>query len=459
MDLLIDSHAHLTDKAFAPDLLDVLERAALAGVDRVVTVSESLDDAERVRQLACRYDMLVATAGVHPHRADSWSRQNAQQLESLLRSAVFAAVGETGLDWHYASSSRENQKSALREQIRLAKDFLLPIVLHCRDAYEDLIEILSAEAPLPAGGVAHCFCGTANDARRLLALGLYVGIGGVVTFHKADHLRQIVSEVIPLDRLLLETDSPYLAPEPMRSRRNEPAFVGHVAEAIARAKSADLATVAHHSRQNAAKLFRLGPEIPPSTIAYVLRNSLYLNITNRCTNDCVFCVRTRTCGLGDHNLRLERDPSPAEIIAAIGENPDSYDEVVFCGFGEPTFRLETILWVGRWLKSKGVRRVRLNTNGHGNAIHGRSIIGELATVVDALSVSLNAPTSAEYARLCRPSDMQRFNFDEVCRFIHQAQLAIGEVVATAVAYPGVDIEACRELAENHLGVRFRRRAY
>jgi len=459
MRLLIDSHAHLTDKTFQNDLDAVLERAALAGVDRIVTVAETLDDAEQIRGLAQRHEMLAATAGVHPHRADGWSGESAERLATFIASGKFVAIGEIGLDFHYNFSTRENQQRAFREQLRLAGSVGLPVIIHCREAYDELIETLAVETPLPAGGVVHCFGGRADHARRLVEMGFHIGITGVVTFRKAPGLRQVVADAVPLERLLIETDSPYLAPEPMRGRRNEPAFVRHVAEAIAPLKSADVSEVARRTRLNALALFRLGAEIPASSIVYVLRNALYLNITNRCTNDCVFCVRQHACGLCGHDLRLAREPSPAEIIAAIGDNPTAYDEVVFCGFGEPTFRLDAVLWVGRWLKSKGVRRVRLNTNGHGNAIHGRSIVGDLATVVDAVSVSLNASTAADYERLCRPSDPSRFNFEEVCRFVVEAKAAVGEVSATAVSYPGVDVAACRELAEKRLGVRFRCRAY
>ena len=458
MDLLIDSHAHLTDAAFAPDLEAVLERAALAGVDRIVTVSETLDDAEAVQALADRYEMLAPTAGVHPHRADSWSDETAARLASLAASGRFCAVGETGLDYHYTFSTRDNQRRAFREQIRLARASRLPIIVHARESYGDLIEMLGAEPPLPAGGVVHCFSGTADDARRLVSMGFHIGIGGVATFRKADALRQIVADAVPADRLLLETDAPYLAPEPMRGKRNEPAFVARVAEAVARIKSADAGAMAAQTRRNAMALFGLGPEIPSARIAYVLGNALYLNVTNRCTNDCEFCVRTRACGLCGYDLRLEREPSAAEILAAVGDRPEAYDEVVFCGFGEPTLRLQAILWVGKWLKAKGVRRVRLNTNGHGSAIHGRSIVADLASVVDAVSVSLNAATLAEYARLSRPAEA-RYGLDAVCRFIADAKEKIGEVVATAVDCPGADVEACRALAEVRLGVPFRLRPY
>ncbi|MCX8035677.1 MAG: YchF/TatD family DNA exonuclease [Candidatus Sumerlaeia bacterium] len=468
--LLIDSHAHLTDKAFAEDLDAVLDRAAFAGVERIVTIAESLDDSRAVQALVQADEMLAATAGVHPHRADSWSDTTAEAIAALAGAGSIVAVGETGLDYHYNFSTRENQQRAFRGQITLAKSVGFPLVIHCREAFADLAAILADHLPLPAGGVLHCFSGTADDARRFLDMGLHLGIGGPVTFRKADRLRQIVAEVLPLDRLLLETDAPYLAPEPMRGHPNEPAYVVRVAETIARVLSGDVSPdeVAAATRRNAMRLFRLGPDIPPDSIAYPLRNALYINLTNRCTNDCIFCARTHECSLAGYDLRLPREPSAGEVIAALAEKlgiaaagegkPSAhFDEVVFCGYGEPTLRLPTLLRVGRWLKSRGVRRIRLNTNGHGNVIHGRSIVRELASVLDAVSVSLNAANAADYARLCRPAEA-RFCFEAVCQFIAEAKTAIAEVAASAVAFPGVDMDACRRFAGETLGVRFRPRA-
>jgi len=458
MDLLIDSHAHLADPAFSDDLDEVVERAELSGISHVVGVAETIEDAEKTARLAERYDLLAPTIGIHPHRASAWSEQTAARLASLAKGGRLVAIGEIGLDYHYDFSPRESQRRAFREQLRLAKQVALPVIIHCREAFEDLAEILEDEAPLPRGGVLHCFSGTAEQARRIQDLGLHIGIGGMVTFRKQDDLRRVVAEAISLDRLLVETDSPYLAPEPRRGRRNEPAYVRYTAEKIAELRGIEPARLAQQTRRNAMDLFGLGPEIEPASIAYVLRDSLYLNITNRCTNNCVFCARTGDCRIGSYSLRLPREPTVAEIIAAVGEHPEKYAEVVFCGFGEPTLRLDVLLKVGKWLKSKGVRRVRLNTNGHGNAVHGRSIVEDLASVVDAVSVSLNAPDPEKYARLCRPED-KRFGLEEVCRFIGEAKSHFGEVVASAVAYPGVDMEECRALAENRLGVSFRRREY
>jgi TatD DNase family protein len=437
----------------------VVERAARAGIDRIISVAESLEDAARAATLAGRFSMVVSTAGVHPHKADDWSETSADRLGGLVEKVRPVAIGEIGIDYHYDFATRDNQHRAFRRQLAVAKSLHLPVIVHCREAYDTLIEILAAEGPLPAGGVIHCFCGNSAQARGLLDMGFHIGMGGMVTFRKADDLRRIVADAIPPDRLLLETDCPYLAPEPKRGRRNEPAYVRYVAEAVARTRQTDLAAVAGQTRRNTMALFGLGPELAPESIAYVLGNSLYLNLTNRCTNDCIFCARAAgEFPLAGYDLRLAREPSPAEIIAAIGQDATDYDEVVFCGYGEPTLRLQTILWVGRWLKEKGIKRIRLNTNGHGNAIHGRSIVADLAGVVDAVSVSLNAASAAEYDRLCRPVDSQ-YDFDEVCRFIPEAKSAFPEVVATAVAYPGVNMEACRRLAEDNLGVRFRHRLY
>ena len=257
MNLLIDSHAHLTDEAFAADLGEVLDRAASAGIERVVTIAETLEDASRAAALAHRWEMVVATAGVHPHKASLWHDASAPALAALLDSGDFVAVGEIGLDFHYNFSRPDQQRRAFREQLAIAREHNRPVVLHCREAYGDLLAILEEFAPLPAGVVVHCFSGTMEDARRVIELGLHIGVTGVVTFKKADGLRRIVAEAVPLNRLLIETDCPYLAPEPYRGKRNEPAFVRHVAEKIAEVLSMPVAEVAAATRRNALALFRL----------------------------------------------------------------------------------------------------------------------------------------------------------------------------------------------------------
>lgn len=191
-------------------------------------------------------------------------------------------------------------------------------------------------------------------------------------------------------------------------------------------------------------------------IAYRLRDTLYLNLTNRCTNDCTFCLRRTRQGVGGQNLWLTADPEPDEVLAAIGD-PRPFREVVCCGFGEPLLRLEVLKSVAAALKERypGVR-VRIDTNGLANLIHGRNVVPELKGLVDALSISLNAPTAEDYARLCRPS--VEGAFAGLLDFVREALKTIPEVTLTAVAVPGVDLEACRRLAEG-LGARFRVRQF
>jgi TatD DNase family protein len=188
------------------------------------------------------------------------------------------------------------------------------------------------------------------------------------------------------------------------------------------------------------------------TIAYKIRNTLYLNLTNRCTARCTFCHRLHDPTVKGYNLRLEAEPSAKELIQEVGD-PTGYGEVVFCGYGEPTLRLEVIKEVARAVKAKG-GRVRLNTNGHGNLIHERNILPELAGLVDAVSVSLNAENTEKYLVICRPAYGPR-TYDAVLAFILEAKQFIPEVTVSIVRLPTIDIHACERIAHEVLGVKFR----
>ena len=189
-------------------------------------------------------------------------------------------------------------------------------------------------------------------------------------------------------------------------------------------------------------------------IAYRIRDALYLNLTNRCTNQCCFCVRQRDPYVKGHNLSLDHEPSAREIITAVGD-PSLYNEIVFCGYGEPLLRLETVREVARWLKERHAR-VRVNTNGQASLFHERDVVAELSGLVDEYSVSLNASNRDEYNRLCLPQNPGAW--DAMLEFIRRARESSADVSVTAVAMPGVDMEGCQALARD-LGVPFRSRAY
>ncbi|MGE5818765.1 MAG: TatD family nuclease-associated radical SAM protein, partial [Deltaproteobacteria bacterium] len=255
--------------------------------------------------------------------------------------------------------------------------------------------------------------------------------------------------------LLIETDAPYLAPQPLRGKRNEPAFVRHTAEMIAQIKGLTFDDVSRITSFNAMQLFGIGTVPDRGQITYPIRNSLYLNITNRCTAACTFCVRYNTDFVKGHNLRLTEEPTADAVIAEIGD-PTRYAEIVFCGYGEPLLRLDVIKAVAAEVKRrKG--KVRIDTNGHANLIYKRNVLPELAGLVDAVSVSLNAQNAEVYEKLTQPK-FGPMTYDAVKEFIREAKKYIPEVTATVVSAPGVDIEACRKIAEG-LGAKFRVREY
>jgi TatD DNase family protein len=253
---LADTHCHLTDRTFARDLDDVIARACAAGVTHIVAVGGGgpIEASEAAAELAGRFPFIRATAGIHPHDASSYDDAIEARIVALLEAGRVVAVGETGLDYYYDHSPREAQRSALARHIALARKHRVPIVLHCRDAEGDLRDVLTSETAGPIDGVVHCFTGTYEDARWYLDAGLAVSFTGILTFKKAEELREVARR-IPLDRMLLETDAPYLAPVPYRGKRNEPAYVAHIAKVVAELHATTLEVVAATTGAAAERLF------------------------------------------------------------------------------------------------------------------------------------------------------------------------------------------------------------
>ena len=286
-------------------------------------------------------------------------------------------------------------------------------------------------------------------AGKGMAMGFSIAIAGPVTFRNAKRLKEI-ARAIPDDYLLIETDAPYLTPEPLRGKRNEPSFLVHTAKAVAELRGVSLEDISRITTLNARRLFNIDHLPQKSEITYQIRDSLYLNITNRCTNKCSFCIRFHSDYVKGHNLRLSKEPDEGEIKDAIGD-PSQYKEVVFCGYGEPLLRLDLIRNVAAWIKERG-GRVRINTNGHGNLIHERNILPELKGIVDSISISLDAHDEQTYDRICRPAFKNAFK--GTLDFISEAKKYIPSVQITVVTLEGIDIEKCRNIAEE-LGVGFR----
>jgi TatD DNase family protein len=255
---LIDSHAHVDGAEFDGDRDEVLARARAAGVRRIITVGTgpSLERIARAPALAAREPDVFATVGVHPHDAARLEPSWWPELERLARLPRVVAVGETGLDYHYDHSPRDVQKQAFRAHVGLARRVGKPVVCHVRDAHADTVAILADEGAAEIGGVIHCFTGAPDDARAYVAAGFHVSFSGIFTFKTAEAIRAAAREV-PLDRILVETDCPYLAPVPLRGKRNEPAFLTHTAAAVAREKGVSPEELAAATTANTSRLFRL----------------------------------------------------------------------------------------------------------------------------------------------------------------------------------------------------------
>lgn len=251
--MLVDTHAHLNFPQFDADREAVIRTAREAGVGRIVNVGTTLEVSRRAVDLAAEYEGVYATAGFHPHDVAGADGAGLRGLAGLVKAAQVVAVGETGLDFYRDYAPREVQERAFCWHIRLARETGLPLVVHSRGAEDRVLDLLEAEGGGEVGGVLHCFGGDGAQAGRGADLGFYLGFGGTVTYKKSSALP--VALGVPADRLLLETDCPYLAPVPRRGRRNEPAYVRYVAEFLAAQAGEPLQALAERTTANAARLF------------------------------------------------------------------------------------------------------------------------------------------------------------------------------------------------------------
>jgi len=267
--IVIDSHCHIDGEQFDEDRDDVVQRARDAGVAAMLNVGTGdprTDDFRRAVAVAEKYDNVYAAVGVHPHDAKLYDDAAEEHLIDLAKSEKVIAWGEIGLDYYYDHSPREVQRDVFRRQIRTARDLGLPIIVHSREADDDTVRILTEECSGIAdsgelrtengfhGGIMHCFGGTPEMAKALMSIGFLISFAGNVTFKKAENLRDS-ARVVPLDRLLIETDCPFLTPVPFRGKRNEPAFVVHTAAFLADFYGVDLSTIANATTRNFVEFF------------------------------------------------------------------------------------------------------------------------------------------------------------------------------------------------------------
>ena len=452
---LIDSHAHIYGKEYLPDFAEMMNRAKEAGVGTIIAVGADLESSREACALAEAHENIYCSVGIHPHDADRVTEKCYELVrEMALNNPKVVAIGEIGLDFFRDRSSRIAQEEVFRRFIRMARELSLPLIIHDRDAHDRILAIMKEERAGEAGGVLHCFSGDLAMAHECIEMGFKISIPGTITYPSNEALREVVRGV-KIEQLLVETDSPYLTPAPHRGKRNEPAYVRLAAEKIAQLKGLSPEDVGRITSFNTRRLFRIEQPEQQGAIAYKIRNSLYLNITNRCSNSCTFCPKFDDFAVKGHELKLSHEPNFAEVMAAVDAAAD-FVEVVFCGYGEPLIRLDLVKEVAAELKRRGLK-VRINTDGQANLVHGRNILPELAGLVDSLSVSLNASSPRDYQRLCN-TPFGAAGFTGVCDFLREAPKHVPQVTASAVALPKLDVEKVRDLAQA-LGVEFREREY
>jgi TatD DNase family protein len=253
--MFFDTHCHLDVHEFDVDRVAVFERAAAAQVTRILNPAYDIESSHRALVLAQQYDQVVAAVGIHPDNLADLSEESLVQLQMLAIQPKVVAIGEIGLDYHWNTFSHEIQRVGFVRQLNMAQELDLPVIIHCRDAYDDMLDILSTVRP-QVGLLLHSFAGDTTQAERALLLGCMFGIGGPVTYKNAEELRRVVAQA-PLERIVLETDAPYLSPHPYRGKRNEPGFLALTADRVAALHNISLQEVARTTTTNAIRFFRL----------------------------------------------------------------------------------------------------------------------------------------------------------------------------------------------------------
>lgn len=420
-------------------LEEVLESARKAGTGWIVVPGIDRETSSQAVSIAGRHGLLSAV-GIHP--AEAGNPGSFEEIERLAFEPGVCAIGETGLELRPGSPPLDVQRELLSMHAGLASDLDLPLICHSRGAEAETVEALGALNP--PGSVLHCYTGPAGPALEAASRGWFIGFSGAVTFRRNDPLRRTLA-ALPRNSVLVETDSPFMSPEPVRGRTCEPAFVTHTARAVAGAWGIPYPEACSILQANSETAFRQGARARPSVI-YRLDGRAYVNLTGSCCNNCRFCIRNTAPGLGGYLLAHGGvEPSEGRVLSGISRLPrKGFGEMVFCGYGEPTSRLALLGRAAALARSLGWR-LRLNTNGLALCSSGLDEVLGVVKLFDAVSISLNAWDDGSYRGICRPSVPGAW--DSLLAFVKLASSAGPRVRLTAVAWDGVDMARVRAVAE------------
>lgn len=450
---MIDTHAHLDFPQYGSDRDEIIKSAFENGLEAIFNIGTDIESSRKSIKLAEKYEHIYASVGVHPHDSKDCPKDYIPRLEEMATHRKVVAIGEMGLDYYRNLSPRDTQRRVFNEQLELALKLDLPAVVHIRESVDESLRIL--ERCGIKKGVLHSFPGDEDEARAGIDIGFFISFAGPITYPKSS--RPQVAGSLPLSRIIAETDSPYLAPQVYRGKRNRPEYVRYVIEKLTEILSPyTFGDIDRITSYNARRLFGL-PLAKTPRIAYKIRRSLYLNLTNRCSCNCYFCPRIASDSgyVAGHYLLLKTEPTAEQVLSAIDGESD-FDEIVFCGLGEPTIRIKELLKIATVLKAKG-HRIRLNTNGHGNLINRTDLPMKLAGLIDKISISLNTQDAQTYVEICKP-DSGEDAYRAMIEFIKGCRSHDIQAVASVVDVPEVDLEACGKLATG-LGIELKIRKY
>lgn len=252
--MYFDTHAHLDDEKFNTDRFDVIKQIQEEGISLLVNIGADMESSYNSVELSKKYDFIYAAVGVHPYDAPFLKESHIEELRSLAKNEKVVAIGEIGLDYHFPDTDREGQKEGFKKQLKLAKELNIPYIIHDRDSHQDCYDIIKESGYF--NGVMHCFSGSSEFAKQMLSLGLYISFAGTVTFKNANKVKE-AAKVVPLDKLLIETDCPYLSPEPFRGKRNNPSMVKYTLSEIAEIKGVSAEELAKITMENGKRFFNI----------------------------------------------------------------------------------------------------------------------------------------------------------------------------------------------------------
>ncbi len=459
----IDSHSHLDDDYLFEKIDTVLNNAKKSNVKKIITVlSEPYDKYFLRFEKLLKFENIYGIIGVHPHNAKDYNLDIEKKIIHFVEKHKnkIVAIGEIGLDYYYNFSPKEIQIEVFKRQIKLAEKLNLPIVIHTRNAEEETLKILLEQKLLSSRKVLlHCYTASYEFLKQILKYpDVYFSFSGIITFNKAEDLRKQL-KLISISKILIETDSPYLAPVPFRGKKNEPSYVIYTAKKISEVLSIDESVLSEILTKNTLRFFNIKDAKLNQHFVYEYKGNLYINLTTECNLNCPFCVK-RNVIFHNYNLFLHDEPEVEEVIDKLKKmNLNDYLEIVFCGFGEPLIRYEKVKKIASYIKKMGYTgTIRVNTNGLAEFFLNKKILEEIADCIDIISISFNATDEKYYVKLVGLNEDFKYYFKQLWEFFFRSIKIFGNkrVVISSIDYKGLDKHKLIQLGEKYnIKVKFR----